>query len=58
MKPAISDIPGVGPATVATLGEHRIRSLASLARASVGKIAAIPGFSEARATTVIAAATE
>jgi hypothetical protein len=58
MKQAIIDIPGIGPAAVAALGEHRIRSLASLAKASVAKISAVPGFSEARATRVIAAANE
>ena len=58
MKPTITDIPGIGPAAAETLAEHRIRSLAGLARASVEKIAAIPGFSEARATSVIAAAAE
>jgi Holliday junction resolvasome RuvABC DNA-binding subunit len=58
MKPAIIDISGIGPAAAAVLGEHRIRGLASLARASVEKIASIPGFSEARAAQVIAAATE
>ncbi|MEN8106624.1 MAG: helix-hairpin-helix domain-containing protein [Pseudomonadota bacterium] len=58
MKPAIIDIPGIGPAAAETLAEHRIRSLAGLARASVEKITAIPGFSEARATQVIAAAAE
>jgi hypothetical protein len=58
MKPAITDISGIGPAVAEVLAEHRIRTVASLARASVEKIAAIPGFSEARATRVIAAATE
>ena len=58
MKPTITDIPGIGPAAAETLAEHRIRSLAGLARASVEKIAAIPGFSEARAASVIAAAAE
>jgi ribosomal protein L12E/L44/L45/RPP1/RPP2 len=58
MKPAIIDIPGIGPATVETLREHRINSLVRLAGTSVGKIAAIPGFSEARAKQVITAATD
>jgi len=58
MKPAIIDIPGIGPATADALAEHRIRGVASLARASVEKIATIPGFSEARAAKVIAAAAE
>ena len=58
MKPVITDIPGIGPAAAETLAEHRIRSLAGLARASIEKIAAIPGFSEARATIIIAAAAD
>ena len=58
MKTAITDIAGIGPATAATLNEHRIRSLSSLANASVERIAAIPGFSESRASRVIAAAGE
>jgi NAD-dependent DNA ligase len=58
MKPAIIDIPGIGPAAAEALAEHRIRTLAALARASVEKISSIPGFSEARAARVIAAAAE
>ena len=58
MKPAIIDITGIGPAAAATLAEHRIRTVASLARAPVEKITAVPGFSEARAARVIAAAAE
>jgi hypothetical protein len=58
MKPAIIDIPGIGPAAAEALAEHRIRGVVSLARASVEKVSAIPGFSEARAAQVIAAAAE
>ena len=58
MKPVINDIPGIGPAAVVTLAEHRIKDLASLAKASIEQIAAIPGFSEARAAQVIPAAAE
>jgi hypothetical protein len=58
MKPAITDISGIGPAAAAVLHEHGIKTLASLARAPVEKISAVPGFSEARATRVIAAASE
>jgi len=58
MKPAITDISGIGPAAAAALHEHGIKTLASLARAPVDKISAVPGFSEARATRVIAAASE
>ncbi|MCG6899118.1 MAG: helix-hairpin-helix domain-containing protein [Gammaproteobacteria bacterium] len=58
MKPAITDIPGIGPAAAAALGEHKITSVARLAGASVETISAVPGFSEARATRVISAAAE
>lgn len=58
MKPAIIDIPGIGPAAVAALAEHRIKTLAGLARASVETVSAVPGFSEARAIKIIAAASE
>ncbi len=58
MKPAIIDIPGIGPAAAAALAEHRIKTLAELARASVETVSAVPGFSEARAIKVIAAANE
>lgn len=58
MKPTIIDISGIGPAAAEALAEHRIRTLTSLARASVEKVAAVPGFSEARAIRVISAAGE
>jgi len=58
MKPVITDINGIGPAAAEALAEHRIRTVASLAKASVEKVNAVPGFSEARAVRVIAAAAE
>ena len=58
MKPTINDIAGIGPVAVEALAEHGIRTLASLSKASVKKIATVPGFSEARATSAIADATE
>jgi Holliday junction resolvasome RuvABC DNA-binding subunit len=58
MKPAIIDIKGIGPAAVATLAEYRINTVDALARASIEKIAAIPGFSETRAAMVIAEAAD
>jgi Holliday junction resolvasome RuvABC DNA-binding subunit len=58
MKPAIIDVNGIGPAAVETLAEYRINSVNALARASIEKIAAIPGFSEVRAARVIAAAAD
>jgi len=57
MKPKIIDIPGIGPAAAAALGKHGIKSLTDLARSSVEKVTAVPGFSEARAVKVIADAT-
>jgi hypothetical protein len=58
MKPAITDIVGIGPAATATLAEHGFKTLASVARSTVEKLAEVPGFSEARAAKVIAAASE
>ena len=58
MKPAIIDIPGIGPAAVETLGEHDIKSLVDLASASVEQITTIPGFSEARTVRILAAAND
>ena len=58
MKPAVIDIKGIGPAAVETLAEYRINSVNALARASIEKIAAIPGFSETRAAMVIAEAAD
>ena len=58
MKPAINNIAGIGPVAVEALAEHGIRTLANLSKASVQKITAVPGFSEARATRAIAGATE
>ena len=58
MKPAITDIAGVGPVAADALAEHGINTLTRLARASIERVAAVPGFSEARAARVIAAAAE
>lgn len=58
MEAEIIDISGIGPAAAATLDEYGIKSLADLANASVEKITTVPGFSEARAVRVLAAATE
>ena len=58
MKPVITDITGIGPAAAEALSEHRIKTVARLASASVETITAIPGFSAARAEWVIAAAGE
>ena len=58
MKASITDITGIGPAAAAALTEHGLGSLKALARASVEKVSAVPGFSAARAQKVIAAAAE
>jgi len=58
VKPVITDITGIGPAAAEALAEHRIKTVARLATASVETITAIPGFSAARAEWVIAAAGE
>jgi hypothetical protein len=58
MKPAITDITGIGPAAAAALGEHGLSSIKELATASVEQVSAVPGFSTARAEKVIAAAAE
>jgi len=58
MKPAITDIAGIGPAAATALAEHGFSSIKSLATSSVEALAAVPGFSTARAAKVIAAATE
>ena len=56
MKPAIIDIRGIGPAAVAALKEHGIGSIEKLAGMSTSDLATVPGFSAARAASVIAAA--
>ena len=56
MKPAITDITGIGPAAATALGEHGFSSLKALASADVAQLSAVPGFSAARAQKTIAAA--
>ena len=56
MKPAITDISGIGPASASVLAEHGFSSIESLATTTVKALAAVPGFSAARAAKVIAAA--
>ncbi len=58
MKPTITDIPGIGPVAADALAEHNITTVYRLSRSTIEKIAAVPGFSEARAARVIAAAAE
>lgn len=56
MKSGILDITGIGPASARELAGGGIQDLASLASTPVSKVAAIKGFTEARATQVISAA--
>jgi len=56
MKPAITDIAGIGPAAAMALDEHGFSTIESLATASIETLAAVPGFSTTRAAKVIAAA--
>ena len=58
MKATIIDIQGIGPAAEESLAEHGYRTLRKLAGTTVEKLATVPGFSEARAGKVIAAAAE
>ena len=58
MKPAIIDIKGIGPAAAETLAEYGINTVDALAEASIEEIVAIRGFSETRASMVIAEAAE
>lgn len=54
--PKLSGISGVGPATARLLTESGFTSVESVARATPEELARIPGFGEARAAAVIAAA--
>ena len=56
MKSTMTDVTGIGIKTAEVLAEHKIKTPAALAKASIEKITSIPGFSEARAATVIEAA--
>ena len=52
----LTSIAGIGPVSAKTLAGHGITSVAALAAATLEQLTAIPGFSEARAKTVIVAA--
>ena len=56
MRPTMTDVMGIGIKTAEILAEHRVKTPAALAKASIEKISSIPGFSEARAATMIEAA--
>jgi predicted RecB family nuclease len=57
MKAQLTDVRGVGPTTASALKAQGVRTVAALAKASVDKVTAAPGFGETRAVEVIAAAT-
>jgi transcription termination factor NusA len=54
--PKLSDISGVGPATARLLAESGFASVEAIATATPQELARVPGFGEARAAAVIAAA--
>ncbi|HXH71926.1 MAG TPA: helix-hairpin-helix domain-containing protein [Mariprofundaceae bacterium] len=56
MKHALTDIPGIGDNTAALLAEHGIDSVKTLLKGGAKKLTKVPGFGEARAATVLAAA--
>ena len=56
MKTQLIDVRGVGPSTAQNLEALGIRTVAALADASAGEVAAVRGFGEARAAEIIAAA--
>jgi len=56
MKHELTDIPGIGPSTAATLSEHGIDSVKALLRGGVENLSQVPGFAEARAARTLAAA--
>ena len=55
-EPKLNKISGVGPATAQVLAESGFASVEAVAKANIQEIARVPGFGEARAATVIAAA--
>lgn len=56
MKPELTDVRGIGPSAARALEAQGIRSVADLAKASLEKVTAAPGFGEARGAEIIAAA--
>ena len=55
---SLTDVPGIGPSTANALTEHGIKTAEDLANASATQIAAVPGFSAARAASAKKAAAE
>jgi len=57
MKAQLTDVRGIGPTMASALEAQGVRTVAALAKASIDKVTAAPGFGEARAAEVIGAAT-
>lgn len=55
---ALTDVKGIGPSAAGALSEHGISSAEDLAQATVEAIAAVRGFSQARAASLKKAAEE
>ena len=58
MSATLTDIKGLGPSSVQDLSAHGIKSVEDLASVSISDLCAVPGFGEARAARVKAAAAE
>ena len=58
MAPSLTEVRGIGASAAEALAKHGLKTAEDLAAAPVATIAAVPGFSEARATTVKKAAAE
>jgi transcription termination factor NusA len=58
MSANLSDVKGLGPSSANDLARHGIKTVEDLAKASIPEISAVPGFGEARAARVKAAAAE
>lgn len=58
MATSLLEVKGIGPASVKLLAETGIHSAEDLAGAKLGRVIAIPGFSELRANRVMQAARE
>lgn len=56
MTTPLHDVRGIGPATIATLNEHGIRSAEDLAALEVDTLLSIPGFSSRRAQSTLESA--
>lgn len=54
--PKLSEISGVGPATARLLADSGFATVESVSKATPPELARVPGFGEARAAAVIAAA--